>query len=153
MRDRTLNLISIAASEALSTLRFVQSTAEWLDKAAEAAVEHAEQLRSMARQMWDMATDIRRIAATAAEVHAEIRDAAVASNGHPEADAGPKPRADRIRDVIRDSAHPMTPEDVLVALHKAGDLTATPQIVTNALIALMNRGAVRRPERGRYVAQ
>lgn len=63
---------------------------------------------------------------------------------------GRRTRADRILDIITAAPDPVTPQQILVELHGAGDTTASDQVVTNALTKLVSDDRVRRLERGRY---
>ncbi|WP_155255758.1 hypothetical protein [Salinispora fenicalii] len=64
--------------------------------------------------------------------------------------AGYRTRADRVeaavRQIWRTTNAPAGPRDILAALHEAGDSTATPQLVSNALTQLAQQGRITRPQ-------
>lgn len=144
-----------AAADALSSLGAIQRTAECLDRAAESLPGHAGQLHILSGRMWSMAGDARQVETAIAEVYAALRDPQEPDNSPAivEVVDGRRPRVERVLDVIRAAAAPITPEEILAELNRAGDMTASAQAVMNALTALTNRGAVQRPERGHYITQ
>jgi hypothetical protein len=65
---------------------------------------------------------------------------------------GRQTRAERIVTIVGGSTTPMSPADIMAALKTQGDTTASEATVTNALVKLVQDGALNRPARGEYIA-